>query len=336
MADDGVVTPISAAFPPPAPQPPASPTVRTASTRYIATVYQSEEIDPNFAQTVFALERALELKQLWLLVQNGEDPEWDEVSNHVYRGFRDKKTEIARNERVGLLLHSPGGNASAAFRIIRLFQRRTHAFSTIVPLYAKSAATLMSLGGKPIIAGMDAEFGPLDVQLYDDEKEEYDSALSAVQSLERLNAYALTALDQAMQLLLLRMRKRADILLPMALQHAGGTVKPLLEKIDTIEVTRKSRELKVAEDYAVRLMSANYSPAEAKRTASNLVEQYSTHEFVIDAMEAGKREASGPRSPVQLGLDVQVANDHIEELFCKLLPHLEQDTIIGCITEREP
>jgi hypothetical protein len=179
-ADSAVVMPLIA------------PTSSTTPKSYAASIYQDEEIAPDFAEIILELEKTLELK-IWLLIQNGDD-NWDEIKSEVYNGFRDHKTEISKNERTGLLLHSLGGDATAAYKIVRLFQRRTTAFMTIVPLYAKSAATLMALGGKEIVMGMDAELGPLDVQIYDEEKEEYDSALNAVQSLERLNAHALTAL----------------------------------------------------------------------------------------------------------------------------------------------
>ena len=79
---------------------------------------------------------------------------------------------------------------------------------------------------------------PLDVQLYDEDKDDFDSALNAVQSLERLNAYALTAFDQAMQLFLSRINKKPDSLMTNALEYAAGIVRPLVEKIDTIDLTR--------------------------------------------------------------------------------------------------
>jgi hypothetical protein len=303
-----------------------------AAKKYTATIHHDEPISAEFAETIFEIEKALELK-LWLLIQNGEE-QHDDIGRAVYNGFRNAKTEIGKNERVGLLIHSPGGNASYAYKIIRLFQRRTDAFHTIVPLYAKSAATLMAIGGRELILGLDAELGPLDVQIYDEDKEDYDSALNAVQSLERLNAYALTALDQAMQLLLARMRKRADILLPTALQYASGIVKPLAEKLDTIEITRKSRELKVAEDYAVRLMRPHYTERDSKRIASDLVERYSAHEFVIDSQEAGKG-GKGPRMPSNLGLNITLASEDVEGMFCKIVPYLERATIIGRITEEQ-
>lgn len=140
-------------------------------------------MDPAFAGLVSELETILEMK-VWLLVQNG-DEEWDEVGQRVYRGFRDGKDEMRKGERMGLLIHSPGGQASYAYKTIRLFQRRTDDFTTIVPAYAKSAATLMAIGGKQILMGSDAELGPLDVQMYDGDKDRWESALNASQSMER-------------------------------------------------------------------------------------------------------------------------------------------------------
>ena len=56
--------------------------------------------------------------------------------------------------------------------------------------------------------------------------------------------------------------------MPQALQYATSIVSPLVDKIDTIELTRKSRELRVAEEYAKRVMRAYYSPVEYTTIAS--------------------------------------------------------------------
>lgn len=301
--------------------------------KYVASIWsRTAEVEPDLATLVLELERQLERK-IWLLVHSGEDERWDQISEEVYHGFRDKKNEILSNEKVGLLIHSPGGQASYAYQIARLFQRRTGDFLTIVPCYAKSAATLMAIGGSQIMMGSEAELGPLDVQVYDGDKEEWGSALNAVQSLERLNAYALSAFDQAMLLLASRTRKKSDSLMPLALKFATSIVKPLVEKIDTIDLTRKSRELKVAEDYAIRLMRGNYSRDDAARIASNLVARYSTHGFVIDSTEAGKEGASSG-NPINLGLNVTEAAGEIEALFTKLVPQLERTSIIGKVMEK--
>jgi ClpP class serine protease len=81
----------------------------------------------------------------------------------LYKGFLERKDEILPKERVVLLLHSPGGHINWAYKIVRLFQKRTDEFFTIVPLYAKSAATLIAIGGKQIIMGSEGKLGPLDV-----------------------------------------------------------------------------------------------------------------------------------------------------------------------------
>lgn len=254
-------------------------------------------------------------------------------SQDVYKAFRGVKGQIVEKKPVGLLLHSAGGMAKEAYEIVRLFQRRTDKLSTIVPQYAKSAATIMALGGNNIIMGQEAELGPIDVQIYDQDNEEYKSALNAVQSLERLNAYALTALDQYMLLLIGRIGKKPDSLLPLASQYATSMIKPLVEKIDAINITERSRDLKVAEDYAFRLMNeAGYRYNVAKRIARELVERYSTHGFVIDRSEAKTHERFGSET-FGLGLNITDHNQSIEPVFDSLLPFLEKLTVIGKIQE---
>lgn len=257
------------------------------------------------------------------------------------RFMRDSVTQDLTSKRTVLshyLVESPGGHAEYAYKIARLFQRRASMLTMVVPQWAKSAATLLTLGGSRIVMGRDAELGPLDVQIFDPDKEEYDSALNAVQSLERLNAFALTAMDQVMQLLLLRTRKKSDVLLPMVFDHTTKFLRPLLEKIDTIELTRKSRELKVAEQYAVRLMKgAGYTWPEAQRIARALVERFPTHGFVIDRQEAEAKETfSVPGASdvaYGLGLKLAPADPVIDKIIDQLIPYLDSLNAVGNLKE---
>jgi hypothetical protein len=315
----------------------AAAAVVPAPKKYRATVFPSGEINPEFGGLIGEIEKLLGHK-VWVLVHQGTDEKdrWDTLTQQLSRGFRDKKADIAPNEKVGLLIESPGGDARSAYEIVRLFQRRTPEFVTIVPYYAKSAATLIAIGGSEIIMGMEAELGPLDVQMYDTDKEEWHSALNAVQSFERLNAYALTAYDQAMQLFGTRTGKKPQFLMTYALQYATSIVGPMADKIDTLEVTSKARELKVAEDYAIRVMRANYPWASAQEIARKLVERYSTHGFIIDREEAGT--AAGVRSsPFNLGLKVTAASPELEGIFTRLAPYLDKKgPIVGRIVEVSP
>jgi hypothetical protein len=316
-------------------QPTADPSPAASSApeaRYAASLYCGPEPLPrDFVRLVRALERELEMP-IWLLIQQDEG-DFGDINAAVHKAFDQAKNEIERNKPVGLLLHSPGGFAEEGYKIVRLFQRRTDNFKTIVPLYAKSAATMMALGGREIIMGHEAELGPLDVQMMDSEDDHYESALNAVQSLERLNSYALTALDQAMALFYMRTRKKPDALLPLALQYATSMIGPLVGKIDSVALTKKSRALKVAEDYALRLMKeAGYPLASAKRIASILVERYSTHGFVIDRTEAKASE----REPFGLGLRIAEPKESVQILFDGLQTYLDSLTVIGKVVEIPP
>lgn len=302
------------------------------SSAFRASIYPKDSNLPSdFVFLIQELEKLLEMP-LWMIIQNDRS-EWGNISPEVYYELREVKADIAEGKPVGLLLQSPGGDAESAYKIIRLFQRRSDKFTVVVPCYAKSAATLMACGGKRIIMGREAELGPLDVQMYDQDRGYYDSALNAVQSVERLNASALLALDQAMMLFATKIGKKPETLLPHALSHASNVIRPLLEKIDTVDLTRKSRELKVAEDYAIRLMRGIYSNEVAARIANNLVELYSTHSFAIDRTEATRFDMPSRGKPFGLGLKIEKPKPEVEVVFDKLTPHLEDLTVIGRLTE---
>ena len=63
-------------------------------------------------------------------------------------------------------------------------------------------------------------------------------------------------------------------------------MRPLLERVDVVQYTNRLRTLKVAEEYAVRLLRPHYPTPVAKRIARHLVEKYPEHGFVIDYDEA--------------------------------------------------
>jgi hypothetical protein len=267
-----------------------------------------------------------------LLVQNGGGSHGD-IGYAVYKGFQEVRCEFPAQGPCGLLLESPGGDAHSAYRIARLFQRRCSGFSAIVPQYAKSAATLLTLGADSIIMGRDAELGPLDVQMLDQEKEDIGSALNSVQSLERLNAFGLVTIDNMMKLLLPRTGKKLDTILPHVLSYTTQFVRPLLEKIDMVDYTKKSRELKVAEEYAARLMRKKIGWEAAQRAARHLVERFPTHGFVIDREEAETPHFAGQNQWGGLGLKVTHPKNAVETIFEQLTEFLDSLTVIGRIKE---
>ncbi|HEY4451549.1 MAG TPA: hypothetical protein VGN13_08145 [Solirubrobacteraceae bacterium] len=258
---------------------------------YVASFHPGPDdaLPDAFAGACKRLEDALGVP-LWLLVQNTSDRDDPlgslglAIRNQFFRARR----ELASCTGAALLIDSPGGYAESAYEIARLFQRHCGGFKSIVPRYAKSAATLLVLGG-PLIMGEDAELGPLDAQIFDPEREEMLSALNEVQALERLHLQAVEEVDLMMPLLQGRTRKKISTLLPMVLDFVASMKSPLLEKLDTVHYTQQARVLKEAEDYAVRLLQrAGLDEGTAQEIPSRLVNRYPDHSFVIDREEAAE------------------------------------------------
>jgi membrane-bound ClpP family serine protease len=135
----------------------------------------------------------------------------DKVANTF---FAARHGALVRGQKIALLIDSPGGQAEASYELATLLQRHCGGFVAVIPRRAKSAATLLTLGADEIIMNTHAELGPLDVQLYDADREEAFSGLDEVQSLERLEAFAMGCVDRLMLLLLQRTRKKTKTLLP--------------------------------------------------------------------------------------------------------------------------
>jgi hypothetical protein len=80
--------------------------------------------------------------------------------------FEDLLRSVADSKKGYLMLTSPGGDPNAAEKLLIMCRERfTEGFYTIVPNYAKSAATLVCLGSDKILMGYGAELGPIDPQI---------------------------------------------------------------------------------------------------------------------------------------------------------------------------
>jgi len=67
---------------------------------------------------------------------------------------------------IALIINSPGGDALAAERLIRVGRKYSgENFVAVVPRMAKSAATMVCLGADKILMGQTSEIGPIDPQV---------------------------------------------------------------------------------------------------------------------------------------------------------------------------
>lgn len=182
---------------------------------------------------------------------------------------------------------------------------------------------MLALGADKLVMGQHAELGPLDAQAHSPELGRRRSVLDEVQTLERLNAFALRSLDETMELLLGRTQMRVDRLLPEAMAFVDSLVRPLMEGIDTSRWTEMSRLLKVGEDYAIRLLKNKYPSRQAEQIARDFVERYTEHGFAIDRDEVQSH-----------GLEVEKFDPVIEAIFERLMPFVDNVTAIGMMVEK--
>jgi hypothetical protein len=100
----------------------AAPEPAPAPKKYRASIYPtSDDVPAELAEMVLQLETMLKCK-IWCLIQQGQD-DFDEMGVTLYKGFMARREEIVAKDRIGLLLHSPGGQINWAYKIARCFQR---------------------------------------------------------------------------------------------------------------------------------------------------------------------------------------------------------------------
>ena len=302
---------------------PAKAAPRSPARRYLCHFPPLDRDLPlEFVRAVQDLEASIKLP-VWLLAQGG-DGRWDFLGDMVTEALRStRKMGLKRGQRVALLIDSRGGLARSAYQIATLFRRHCGGFVAVVPRIAKSAATLLTLGADEILLGEYAELGPLDVQVLDPDREERLSGLDEVHSLERLNAFAMTALDKAMILFANRTGMKAKTLLPHVTRFVTELTGPLFGHVDVVHYTQMSRALKEGEEYARRLLRHKLGMEGANTIARQLVENYPEHGFIIDRDEAK-----------DIGLHLKEPPDDQLRIMDEITEHLGGLTAIGRITER--
>lgn len=266
-------------------------------------------------------------ERVYCLYQNmGVDSPEEQIFWHVVSEARTKLQKVGHLEKLTVLLESPGGNADYAYRLVRTFRRYVDRLNVIVVSWAKSAATIFSLGADKIFLSDDGELGPLDSQINDPDGGRSLSALNAFKSLEFLREHALDASE-----LVVRMYVEGyKMHLPNAIRHSkplvSDMVQPLFNQLDPLPLGEARRYLQVGEEYSKLIMERysykHLSKQAIEKIVHNLVWEYPSHGFVIDLELAQK-----------IGLSVARLDDEVSELCEQLLA-----TVPGCvgIIDRSP
>jgi hypothetical protein len=204
----------------------------------------------------------------------------------------DVSREIADRqfERLDFVIHSQGGDVHAAYQLIRLLRGRARDLTACVPVFARSAATLLCVGADSILLDELASLGPLDAQVYEGSKDgrpNYVSALNPFKALERLRDFSLETLQSAAEMLFDAGIENADEVLKYGMEFVRVTTASLFDKIPSEKLGEYSQALAIGEEYGRRLfrMSAALTEEESQRVLRRLVHEYPSHEYVIDCRE---------------------------------------------------
>lgn len=208
------------------------------------------------------------------------------------RDLLDSEIPSPRDEtEIDLWLESPGGDAHAAYKIALLLRSRARKLRVVIPDYAKSAATLLSLAADEIYMAEAAELGPLDAQIGYEKEGMTISALDVARSLEDLAQQAMSiSLAGGAAVLDTTRLSRAESLSAMV-DFATKLMAPVISKLDPTMIHWSSSLLNVSVGYAERLLAMREGgpgkvSAKLQRLPQALVELYPTHGFVISRDEA--------------------------------------------------
>lgn len=200
------------------------------------------------------------------------------------------KEKFPSEKEIDFVLHSPGGSPSDAYRIIRALRTNFEVVNIIVPFWAKSAATLMSLGASKIILNEWAEFGPIDIQVAkakeDSPDPDFESALNDEFSLKLLEGRA----QELFKTMFVDFHRSKNIpigridLSKHLMDYLPKFYQPLLTQLNPYKLGEKKRQLDISVKYAQRILVQYTSLDERQRVSLTdyLLNECPEHGFVVD------------------------------------------------------
>ena len=221
-----------------------------------------------------------------LLVFSG--PIDDDTCDTFTRSVLDHKP---RRDRALLFLCTYGGNPHAAYRMARLLRRcYPDGIRILIGGQCKSAGTLVALCAESLGFSEMGELGPLDTQLTrPDEVLQRASGLEVFSTLQYLTDHAFSCFEKNMLAIISRSGQTVSTRLAsgIASKLATGLLKPITAQLDPYRIGLAQRGLEVTKVYGRQLANPRNLKTDAATLVHHLVNDYPTHEFVIDQEEAG-------------------------------------------------
>jgi hypothetical protein len=191
------------------------------------------------------------------------------ISRNDIPPFADIYADITTGSSIDFLLHSPGGDPNAAEQIVNILLSKSNDIRVIIPLSAKSAATMISLVANEIIMSDSSELGPIDPQI----------PIQSIQGVQYRPAKALlNGIDKIQE----DVMKNGGVL--------NAAYYPILQGIDPALIDFCVKTIDHSKRLAQKWVQRSMCPDQqkAKEIAEQLVdtEKYPSHGMVINWQEA--------------------------------------------------
>jgi hypothetical protein len=177
----------------------------------------------------------------------------------------------AGSKEVDILVHSSGGDALAAWKLMSIVRERLDKVAVLVPFVAFSAATLFALGADEIVMHPHASLGPIDPQI----------ALAQPDGSRRQFSYE--DVGAFLRFLASEVKVTEQV-------HVAAIIEKLFSVVDPVHVGAAKRASELSSAVGERLLLLHMTTAEdkarAKRIAEDLNKSFFAHGDAVSRKRA--------------------------------------------------
>ena len=211
-----------------------------------------------------------------------------QMAGDAVREFIDQIDVVGEARSIDVLLHSTGGDALAAWKLMSILRERFESVAVLVPFVAFSAATLFALGADEIIMHPHASLGPIDpqitIRLPDGGQRGF--------SFEDVGAF---------------LRFLADEVRITEQEYISAVVEKLFSVVDPVHIGGAKRASELSTDVGERLLQMHMKDSEERARARSIAEGLNKSFFAHgDAVSRSRARALqlkiAPDNPVLEGL----------------------------------
>lgn len=225
-------------------------------------------------------------------------PAGAQMGNDAVRYLYDHVRAVGKVDQIDLFVYSHGGDINVPWRIASALRTAAETWNLLAPLSANSAATLLALGADEIVLGPQAELGPIDPQITEQQGPGGQNNVG----VEDVMAYVKFVTE------------RAGLSDQAAL---AASVAKLAERLDPVALGQIYRTHSHIREVAGQMLRSRKSPA-SEQTMATIIETLAERVYAHG-------HAIGFRDAEDMGLPVQQAEGDLDKAMWALLREYESE-----------